>query len=67
MPETKSVHDLSHQRIYEILKKATEVAKEAAGPPQMKRSREYLRRKVKEHLGAAIEWIVAMDNIDRGY
>jgi hypothetical protein len=35
--------------------------------PTLKVSREQLRRQVKEHMGAAIEWIVAMDSIDRGY
>lgn len=63
----KSVHDLAHQRIHEILQKACAVAERAKATPTLKVSREQLRRQVKEHLGAAIEWIVAMDNIDRGY
>jgi hypothetical protein len=63
----KSVHDLAHQRIHELLLKAAKVAERAKDTPTLKVSRKQLRRQVKEHIGAAIEWIVAMDNIDRGY
>jgi len=63
----KSLHDLGHQRIYELLQKACVVAERATAAPTLKMGRKQLRRQVKEHMGAAIEWIVAMDNIDRGY
>jgi hypothetical protein len=68
MRNENSVHDLAHVRIHEIIQKAADVAKQAIAVPTLKGpSREKLRMKVKEHLGTAIEWIVAMDNIDRGY
>lgn len=65
--EEKSLQDLGHLRIYELLVKASKVAKRAMAEPTFKVSRQQLRRQVKEHIGATIEWIVAMDNIDRGY
>ena len=68
MKETdKGIHDLAHQRIYELLQKACAIAERAMAVPTLKVSREQLRRQVKEHMGAAIEWITAMDSIDRGY
>jgi hypothetical protein len=67
MAQNKSMHDLGHKRIYELLQKATKVAERAMAVPTLKVGRKQLRRQVKEHIGAAIEWIVAMDSIDRGY
>jgi len=67
MAKNKSMHDLGHKRIWELLQKATRIAERAKAEPTLKVSREQLRRQIKEHLGAAIEWITAMDSIDRGY
>lgn len=68
MPEQKCMHDLAHIRIWELIQKAADVAKEATKVPTLDGpTREELRMKVKEHLAVAAEWIVAMDSIDRGY
>ncbi len=67
MAQNKSMHDLGHKRIYELLLKATKQAERAMEAPTLKVSREQIRRQIKGHIGAAIEWIVAMDSLDRGY
>ena len=62
------MQELAHERIYQLLWKACLAAERAVVQPELEGpSRKELRMKVKEHLGVAIEWIVAMDNLDRGY